>query len=370
MSHLYDVVIIGAGPAGCSVAYNLYKQGIKNFLLVDKSVFPRDKICAGGLTIEAQVCLDEMGILEIVKTHAYDVYKVNYITPYRTILKGRRVETPMPELLVIRRKIFDIILLDYVKGLKVPVRERMHIKGFWEDDSKICGVISGEGEHIGAKVVVVATGANLSSFDLKKRSYPKIIGYMGQYENTNFEKNIAYMIYDKDFLPLYGWMFPEADDLVNIGIVVERPTYSKYKITKYFERMRSTYLYQYMKDARLIGITKGFPIRYTYCIKDIVDRNVLYVGEAGRIVSAVTGEGISQALVSGRFAAHAISKYFNNNCLAELVHYEKLVRRKYRVFPWFRLVKSFINYKYNWRIIEAFQGKEGELSSQFTKNIL
>jgi Dehydrogenases (flavoproteins) len=128
MPHIYDVVIIGAGPAGCSVAYNLYNQGIKNILLVDKDVFPRDKICAGGLTIEAQVCLDEMGILEIVKTHAYDVHKVNYITPYRTILKGRRVETPMPEMLVIRRKILDSILLDYVKGLKVPVREGMHIK--------------------------------------------------------------------------------------------------------------------------------------------------------------------------------------------------------------------------------------------------
>jgi len=361
MPHIYDVVIIGAGPAGCSVAYNLYNQGIKNILLVDKDVFPRDKICAGGLTIEAQVCLDEMGILEIVKTHAYDVHKVNYITPYRTILKGRRVETPMPEMLVIRRKILDSILLDYVKGLKVPVREGMHIKGFWENNAKICGVISSEHEHIHAKVVVVATGANLSSFNLKKLSHPKIISYMGRYENTNFEKNVAYLIYDKEFLPLYGWMFPEADDQVNIGIGMEWPTYSKQKITEYFEKIRSTYLYQYMKDARLTGITRGFPIRYTYRVKDIVDRNILYVGEAGRIVSALTGEGLSHALVSGKFAAHTISKYLDNNCLAELAHYEKLVRKKYRVFPWFRLVKSFINYKYNWHIIEAFQGKEGKL---------
>ncbi len=361
MPHVYDVVIIGAGPAGCSVAYNLYKQGIKNFLLADKDVFPRDKLCAGGLTIEAQVCLEEMGILEKVKTLAYGVYRVYYITPYRTILKGRRVETPMPEMLVLRREILDSILLDCVKELKVPVREGTHIKGFWKNNNKICGVISREDEHIGAKVVVVATGANLSSFDLKKRSYPKIISYMGQYENTSFEKNIAYLIYDKDFLPLYGWMFPEADDLVNIGIGLEWPAYSKYRITEYFERIRSTYLNKYMKDARLIGITKGFPIRYTYHIKDIVDRNVLYVGEAGRIVSALTGEGISQALVSGKFAAHAISKYFSSNCLAELAHYEELVRKKYRVFPWFRLVKSFINYKHNWRIIETLQGKEGRL---------
>jgi flavin-dependent dehydrogenase len=313
------------------------------------------------LTIEAQVCLDEMGILEKVQTHAYNVYRVYYITPYRAILKGRRLEMPMPEMLVLRRKLLDSILLDHVKELNVPVRDGMHIKGFWEDNGKICGVISREDEHIGAKVVVVATGANLSSFDLKKRFYPQIISYIGQYENTNFEKNIAYLIYDKDFLPLYGWMFPEADNLVNIGIGLEWPTYSKYKITKCFERIRSTYLNQYMKDARLIGVTRGFPIRYTYRIKDIVDRNVLYVGEAGRIVSAFTGEGISQALVSGRFAAHAISNYLNNNDQAELANYEKTVRRKYRISPWFRLAKSFISYKQNWRIIEMFQGKEGRL---------
>ncbi len=365
MSHVYDAIIIGAGPAGCSVAYNLYKQGIKNFLLVDNNTFPRDKICAGGLTIEAQVCLDEMGILEKVKAQAYDVYRVYYITPYGAILKGRRVEMPMPEMLVLRRKIFDNILLDHIKELKVPVRENIHIRELWEDNGKIRGVISREDEHIRAKVVVVATGANTSRFDLKKRPYSQIIAYMGRFENTQFEKNIAYMIYDKDFLPLYGWMFPETDNLVNIGIGMEWSKYSKSKITKYFERIHAKYLNQYMKDAKLIGVTRGFPIRYTCHIKDIVGRNVLYVGEAGRITSALTGEGISQALVSGRFAACAISKYLNNNCLSELVHYEKLVKKKYRELPWLRLVKSFINYKHNWRIIETFQGKEGELLKQF-----
>ncbi len=86
------------------------------------------------------------------------------------------------------------------------------------------------------------------------------------------------------------------------------------------------------------------------------------MGEAGRIVNAFTGEGISQALVSGRIAALAISKYLNNNCISELVYYKRKVRKKYCVFPWFRVVKSFTNYKHSWRIIERFQGKEGRLS--------
>ncbi|MFQ5963761.1 MAG: NAD(P)/FAD-dependent oxidoreductase [Candidatus Scalinduaceae bacterium] len=361
MSYVYDVVIIGAGPAGSSVAHHLSQQGVKNILLVDKSVFPRDKICAGGLSIEAQVCLDEMGILDEVKVHAYDVYRVYYITPYGTILKGRRIENPKPEMLVLRRKKFDNILLNHVRKLRVPVRDGMRIRGLWEDNGKICGVISTADEHIRAKIIVVATGANLSRFDLKRRQYIQAIGYMGWFERTKFEKNIAYMIYDKDFLPLYGWMFPVADDLVNIGIGLEWPKYSKDKIKEYLKRILSTYLSQYMKEAKPIGFARGFPFRYTYRIKDIVDRNILYVGEAGRIVSAFTGEGISQALISGRFAAHAISNYLNNNEQVELANYEKIVKRKYRIFPWLRLTKSFVNHKFNWRMIEMFQGKEGRL---------
>ncbi len=360
MSHVYDVVIIGTGPAGSSVAYHLYQQGIKNVLLVDKSTFPRDKICAGGLTVEAQECLAEMGLLKKVRALSYDVLRTYYITPHGIILKGKRAENSKPEMIVLKRKVFDHILLDLVKELQVPVREGIHIKGLWRKNGEIRGVQSKEYENIEAKVTVVATGANSSRFDLKRRPYSQIIGYMGRFEKTKFEKNIAYMIYDKDFLPLYGWMFPEADDLVNIGIGLEWSKYSQDKIKKYF-KIISTYLNQYMKEARLIGITRGFPIRYTYRIKDIVDRNVLYVGEAGRIVSPFTGEGISQAMISGKLAAQAITNYLNTGKQKELTNYEKLVRKRYRVFPWLRWVKSFINHKFSWRIIEIFQGKEGTL---------
>ena len=134
-------------------------------------------------------------------------------------------------------------------------------------------------------------------------------------------------------------MLPEADDVVNIGVGLEWPMYSQNKIRRCFDKLHTTYFKQYMKEARPIGNASGFPCRYTYHIRDLVDRNVLYVGEAGRIVSALTGEGISQALVSGKFAAHAISNYLNNNEQLELAKYEKLVRRKYRYFPMVTLGK-------------------------------
>ena len=101
------------------------------------------------------------------------------ITPYGTILKNRRVESSNPEIIVLKRKTFDYILLNHIKELKLPVRENMQIKKLWEHNGKINGVISRDDEHIMAKVVVVAAGANSSRFDLKERSCFQAIAYMG-----------------------------------------------------------------------------------------------------------------------------------------------------------------------------------------------
>lgn len=364
MSNIYDVTIVGAGPAGCSVAYYLYQQGIKNILLVDKNVFPRDKLCAGALSVEAQECLDEMGILDQVRKQAYDVFRIYYITPYGSILKGKEIKEPKPIMRVLRRNVFDQILLENIKSTKVTVREGTQIKSLWKENSKICGITSNEGENIRSKVIVIATGANSLRFTHKKRFCYEAIGYMGWFEGTSFEKNIAYMIYDKDFLPFYGWMYPEADNMVNIGVGFEGSNYNLDRAKKCFGKIISIYLKPYMKQAKLVGFKRGFPLRYTYHVQDIVNENVLYVGEAGKIVDPLFGEGLSQAMVSGKFAAHSILNYLNTNEQEKLANYESMVKKKYYIFPWLRYVKTFINHKICWRIIEVFQGKEGRLNNK------
>ena len=62
---LYDVCIVGAGPAGATCAWYLARQG-RRVLLLDKARFPRDKLCGDAVTAGAQVHLDRMGVLPAV----------------------------------------------------------------------------------------------------------------------------------------------------------------------------------------------------------------------------------------------------------------------------------------------------------------
>ena len=78
MKSAYEVVVVGAGPAGCSAAIYLHKYGIDDVLLLDKAQFPRDKICGDGIPLKCNSLLEELGInSNNVKEHGYTIQQLN-----------------------------------------------------------------------------------------------------------------------------------------------------------------------------------------------------------------------------------------------------------------------------------------------------
>jgi len=349
MSYTHDVIIIGAGPAGSSAAYHLYSQGIENILVIDKCMFPRDKICAGGLTLRAQKCLAEMQVLDEVKARGYEVPTTLIVTPNGKTFKLRK---EIHHMYVMRRRLLDALVLERTRLLGVKVREGVHVEGLLKKDGEVRGIVTRNGEHLEAKVIVVASGTNSARFIQSSRPSIQMLGYMGWFEGTRFLKNAAYYIYDEELLPLYGWVFPESDDLVNIGIVVEGSHLSSREIKLRFDTLISRYLQEYMENAHRLGPARGYPIRSSYHIQNLVDGNVVYVGEAGGIVSPRSGEGISQALISGKFAANAISHYLSTFDQKHLMEYERMVRKEFYFFPRLRWIKMAYKHKVTWRIRE------------------
>jgi flavin-dependent dehydrogenase len=125
------------------------------------------------------------------------------------------------------------------------------------------------------------------------------------------------VMFDKELSPLYGWMFPEGNGRVNIGICVDadaagqhhanerrkpqrdlRPTFAAFLQRHYADRLG---------HATQMGKWKGHPISYTTWVSDCTTPGALYLGEGARITHNATGEGIYQAMQSGVYAADAIA---------------------------------------------------------------
>jgi menaquinone-9 beta-reductase len=120
------------------------------------------------------------------------------------------------------------------------------------------------------------------------------------------------MIFDRALSPLYGWMFPEGNNRVNIGICVDGQDESGEKtsvnLRQTFQHFLDEHYAAALKPAKQVGKLKGHPIVYTTWVGNVSRPGALYLGEAARITHNATGEGISQAMESGVFAAEAAAR--------------------------------------------------------------
>ena len=81
MKSAYEAVAVGAGPAGCSAAIHLKKLGV-DVLLLDKSIFPRDKICGDGIPLKCFPLLEELGIKgQVLLDQGYPIRQLNIHSP-------------------------------------------------------------------------------------------------------------------------------------------------------------------------------------------------------------------------------------------------------------------------------------------------
>jgi flavin-dependent dehydrogenase len=141
---------------------------------------------------------------------------------------------------------------------------------------------------------------------------------MGWWEGFPIEPNTIEMVFDKNLMPLYGWMFPESAERINIGICMDgeddangREHAGRKKTTRNVREVFDQFLRDHyadrLKNARQIGKFKGHPISYTTWIQNLGRPGFLYLGEGGRMTHNATGEGIYQAMQSGCYAAEAVA---------------------------------------------------------------
>jgi geranylgeranyl reductase family protein len=289
---LWDVIVVGAGPAGCAAAYDLAAAG-RSVLLLDKCSFPRPKACAGGLTIKAVRAL-RYSIDPVVREVVRRVRLED--GPRSSLLKSRQpicVMTVRAELdeYCLGKTIAAGACLKRISAVRQVVRSSGGVQ-----------LITSE-ETYQARFLVGADGAS---------------GHMRRLcaEGSWFSQGFALEVQTAtrpgvdltfDFASVrdgYAWIFPKGDHL-NIGIYCQSSA----------EGLTRSRLLRYVHDR--VGTDKAEHVTGQYlgigagvAASDLVQRElrdrVLLVGDAGGFVDPLTGEGIYGALLSGQAAASAI----------------------------------------------------------------
>jgi geranylgeranyl reductase family protein len=300
-----DVIVIGAGPAGASAAIELARSGV-SVVLLDRDRFPRDKTCGSGLSPNAIAMADRLGIGDELRARAYPIHEVKVVTP-----GGRSmVLASNAAAVVLLRRDFDELLVRRAQRLGAELRDGVRGSALVRDGERVVGVRTADGEELRARFVLCADGSH-SIFSSDPRPKRAIGTLMGWWEGAACVPGRLEMVFDYEIAPLYGWLFPESDQRVNIGICMEgqeadgRKTHRN--VRHVFDRFLVRHYAERLRGAQPVGRYKGHPIVFTRWVDHCTVPGALYVGESARLTNYATGEGISQAMESGALAASLIA---------------------------------------------------------------
>lgn len=336
-----DVAVIGAGPAGTATAIHLGQLGVRDVLLVDRHSFPRDKTCGSGISPKGIETLKALGVWRAVEPESYRITGLRVVTP-----GGREAYVSGGEDLaaaICCRRILDNVLLERAKSFGVRFVPDVDARALVSEGDRVTGVSARGGLEIRAKYTVVADGAH-SRFVVEKRPKHFIQAIMGWWDEVPFRPNHVEMVFDPSVAPYYGWLFPEGDTRVNIGIC-----YADDRHEKNARRLFSAFLEKHyaarLRGARQRGDFKGHPIAWSYRIGALTSPGRIVVGEAGRMTHPATAEGIYQGMRSGMHAAEALAGVLHGRADegSALRRYEAQCRRAFGAsFLAARLVKGVI----------------------------
>lgn len=290
---LWDVAIIGAGPAGSTAAWRLADKGIE-VLVLDKHTFPRTKPCGGALSNKVRRFLP----FSLDSLEGDDIYGAEFS------YKGRDAFKIMMDARIaklVHRGRFDHLLLELSTSRGacfVPEEKVVDIRR--RDDRLI--LTTSKGSIFAARVLIGADGPRGVSARYLNPGHTVPMGVALE-EETRLDALAGRSWVSLDFgrFPWgYGWIFPKRGNAsVGCGAIPKR---KKISLKNEFERMK--------QDFNLVsGKGKGWLLPYfgDFAYKR-ADRQVLLVGDAARFVDPFLGEGIYYALASGTFAAESVVK--------------------------------------------------------------
>lgn len=372
----FDVVIVGAGPAGTACAIRLGNSGLKVALL-DKATFPRDKTCGDALSVDV---INQLKILSDKLAEDFQLlenkipsYGVKIISPNHECIDIPFIYKNVKSCGFISPRFnFDNFLFQHVKEYpNIKIFEGCSVQKIMQETSKKNTIVTNLGNFecdltIGADGAHSVISRNIGDVKVEKKHYSA--GLRIYYENVSSFHNENYieLYFFKEILPGYLWIFPLAGNKANVGIGMLSSAVAKDKVDlkKVLQTLITTHpkIKERFKDAKALETIKGYGLPLGSKKRNISGERFLLTGDAAALIDPFSGEGIANAIRSGRVAAeHAITCFEQQNFSAAFnkAYDKEIYRRMWKEFKISRTLQNLIQYPrfFNFVVKKATQSK-------------
>lgn len=338
MTSDFDVIISGAGPAGCTAALALGSSGLR-VALIEKEQFPREKVCGDAIPAYVPKVLATIdpsyraALEEIQDKNPVSICR--YVSPGRTALDIAFRENGM----VCRRSVFDSFLLNLASRLdNLTVITGTQIKDI-RAGSQGFAVFTGNGDELTAKLLIGCDGsAGISKRILAPYKHEPSEGsvavrayFSGIKDNPHETLEFHFL---KKLLPGYFWIFPLPGNEFNAGIGMPSAIVTSGKINLRDMMMKiietDPVIGPRFSGASMKGDIKGHFLPLFTRKRKISGERFMLCGDAASLVNPATGAGIGQAMQSGRYAGWQAVKCFERNDFSEgfMGSYDRTVHEK------------------------------------------
>jgi geranylgeranyl reductase family protein len=341
-----DVLVVGAGPGGSATAYHLARHGI-DVTVIERSAFPREKVCGDGLTPRGVAAMLKMGIDP-------DDPGFERVRGLRVHSRDAMIELPFPELssfpgygVVRTRHDFDALLMERAQKAGARLMQRTEavspsLDGGWVRGATIRSVDDAEPDRtdVRARFVIACDGA-ASRFAkpagvVRDETRPLGIAarryYRTDYHPGPWLESWLDLWEGELLLPGYGWLFPVAGGTINLGagLLNTFKNFRDVSAQRLFNAFASMLPTSFgISEETAEGRLLSGPLPMSFNRSPQAVPGMLLVGDAAGAVNPFNGEGIAYAMETGEIAAELVHESLIRNRPGLAMSYPTVLRERY-----------------------------------------